>query len=168
MAAAQGKVFYLRDGNVVTFRVEGRGTMFQGEPFRRAAERLLAEGVNQVRVDLRHCQHMDSTFIGTLLSINKGLGRQQSGPLVVLSPSPECGKILHQMGLVGMIPTSADEAPQGAWQEIDCSNPDLPAMKRNATEAHENLAELPGPAGKQFDAVMRCITNAQPAPPKSE
>jgi anti-anti-sigma factor len=167
MADAQGKVFYLNNGNLVTFRVEGRGTMIQAAPFLRLAEKFLANGVNQVRVDLRQCKYMDSTFIGTLLSIHKQLAKREAGPLVVLSPSSECGKILQQMGLLGMMPTSQDEAPAGEWSLLDSST-DAPELRRTATEAHEHLAGLPGDVGKQFEAVIRCISGAQQPPPKPE
>lgn len=168
MAGPQGKLFYVRHSATVTFRVEGRGTMALGLPLRQTAEGLLADGVREVRIDLRGCKYMDSTFIGTLLSINKQLGFKNEGPLIVVSPSDECVKALVQMGLDTMLPSCEDTVSAGPWLEVDCGPADLPALKRNITQAHEELASLPGSVGKQFEAVIRCLANGDPPPPPQD
>ncbi len=168
MAEAQGKVFYHREGDAVTLRVQGKGVMAHGHPVRKLVEGLIAGGVSSVRADLRACTYMDSTFIGTLLSINKALLARGHGPLSVLMPSDACARILQQMGIDGMLPQKAGDAPAGEWHEIASGPADAPEARRNILEAHEVLAALPGPAGKQFEAVMRCLAQAEKAPPKSE
>jgi anti-anti-sigma factor len=172
MAAPQGVVRVHRQGLCVTFRMEGRGTMTQSMPLRRYAERCLAEGTTEVRVDLRHCTHMDSTFMGTLLTLQGLLSRRVQGRLTVVSPSPGCAQVFQQMGLDGIFHTETIDEPDLAWQELPAETPDMQTFKRTVTEAHEELANLPGPAGEQFRTVVRCMSDAErgskpPPPPPS-
>jgi anti-anti-sigma factor len=166
MPAPQGTVRVRRQDHTVIFRVEGRATMAQSLPLRRYAERALAEGASAVFVDLRDCIYMDSTFLGTLLTLRSLLGKRASGELTLLAPSPACGKLLEQMGLHNVFATGpADEAEAGAWTELPTGPADPTSFQRNVAEAHENLASLPGPAGEQFRQVMRCLADKGPAKP---
>jgi anti-anti-sigma factor len=163
MAIPQGVVRFHQQDQMVTFRVEGRGTMNNSLPLRRCAERFLSAGANQVRVDLRDCTYMDSTFLGTILTIKKTLDRS-NGQLVLVAPSTACCRILQQMGLSDVLPAQADPpAPGTAWTEVGSEPPDVQSFKRNVAQAHEELANLPGQAGEQFKAVVRCLSEASKA-----
>ena len=166
MAKAQGTVRFHQRDQTVTFRVEGRGTMTWSLPLRRTAERLLDAGAKRVRIDLRDCTYMDSTFLGTLLTLKKAVDRA-GGRLTLLMPSPACVRILHQMGLTDVLPVQVEGAdPHASWTELACETND-PAFRRNVVQAHEELAALPGPAGEQFKAVVRCMGQPEPpAPPR--
>src|SRR5262249_39928153 len=107
MATAQGVVRFHQQDRTVTFWVEGRGTMHNSLPMRRCAEHFLAGGTTTVRVDLRDCTYMDSTFLGTILTIRKALDRVQ-GHLVLIAPSPSCCRILQQMGLSDVLPAQSE------------------------------------------------------------
>lgn len=160
MAAAQNSVRYHQNAHGVTFRVEGRGTMTQSAPMRACAERLIAAGTRQVKVDLRDCSYMDSTFLGTLLTLKKALDKQR-GQLTLVMPSVPCNRILNQMGLGDVIPQESVEVdPVPAWSELPPAGEDPALFKRTVTQAHEELAKLPGQAGEQFQAVVRCLADA--------
>jgi anti-anti-sigma factor len=172
MATGQGGVRVHRQDQTVTFRVEGRATMTQSLPMRRYAERSLAEGARNLRIDLRECIYMDSTFLGTLLTLQSTVGKREGCTLTLLSPSPACGKLLYQMGLNTVFRTEpCDEGAITSWSELPAEG-DVNAFKRNVAQAHEELANLPGPAGEQFRAVARCLAAADaakppPPPPRS-
>jgi anti-anti-sigma factor len=170
MAAAQGTVRYCKQDRTVTFRVEGRGTMTQSLPLRRCAERFLEDGATRILVDLRDCSYMDSTFLGTLLTIGKATEKRGQGSLNLLAPSPACVRILQQMGLSDVLPSQACPVdPAATWTELSCEVDDAGMLKSNIAQAHRELASLPGPAGEQFQAVARCMAdaekNAPPPPP---
>jgi anti-anti-sigma factor len=167
MAIPQGTVRYHQQDHTVTFRVEGRATMNHSLPLRRCAERLLAAGTNEVRVDLSDCIYMDSTFLGTLLTIKKGLDRNQ-GKLILIAPSTPCCRILQQMGLSDVLPAQSEPlAGEMAWSELS-ETADMTSFKRNVVQAHEELANLPGAAGEQFKAVARCLAESSKAEKPSE
>ncbi len=170
MAAPQGIVRVRQQDQTATFKVEGRATMIQSLPLRRHAERCLAAGARSLRIDLRDCAYMDSTFLGTLLTLQVLASKREKGELTLISPSPSCGKLLQQMGLHTVFRTEpADEAPGGTWTELATGMEDLTSFKRNVAEAHEELASLPGQAGEQFRQVARCLAQADavkpPTPP---
>lgn len=168
MAAPQGTIRFCRQSKTVTFRVEGRATMTQSLPMRRCAERLIAEGVTEVRVDLRDCTYVDSTFVGTLLTLKRAVERQ-AGHLTLVMPSVACDKILQQMGLDDFLPAeSTDLDPNAQWTDVGGGPADSVLFRQNVTQAHEELASLPGAAGKQFEAVMRCIEQSAKPPKPSE
>jgi len=166
MAAPQGIVRVHQQDRTVTFRVEGRGGMAQSLPMRRCAERLIAAGANRVRVDLRDCPYVDSTFMGTLLAIKKTLDRQ-AGSFSLGMPSAACARILEQTGLTDVLPAEAVEHdPEAQWTELSGDGTDATSFRQNVTQAHEELARLPGQAGEQFKSVMRCLEqNAKPDKP---
>src|SRR5262245_12536073 len=134
--------------------------MTQSLPVRRLAERAIESGTSRVRFDLRDCVHMDSTFLGTLLTLKKALDRAR-GQMTLLMPSTSCQRILHQMGLGDFLPTQVEEIdPRTRWTELDAGNEDSWSFKRNIVQAHEELATLPGKPGEQFQAVVRCMNEA--------
>jgi anti-sigma B factor antagonist len=172
MTTSQGIVRFHQEEQTVTFRVEGRGTMNQSMPLRRCVEGFLDRGVRRVRVDLRDCTYMDSTFLGTLLTLKKtAANRSTLGGKVELAlnaPSTACARILHQMGLDGFLPTQEAELEQtGEWTQLVCEPDDAHSFRRNIAQAHEELASLPGPAGEQFKAVVRCMNQADKDKPTS-
>lgn len=164
MPESRGTVCFLQHDGAVTFRVEGRGTMAQSLPLRRQAEHSLENGLRQLRVDLRACTYMDSTFIGTLLKLRKSAEARGTVEFTLLAPSPACDRILQGMGLGEVFQVQpADPLPEGDWTELSCDLNDLSSFKRTIVQAHEELARLPGPAGEQFQQAVRCLENAPPA-----
>ena len=158
MAAPQGSVRVHRHDQTLTFRVEGWGTMAHSLPLRRFAEQNLAEGVSAIRVDLRHCIYMDSTFLGTLLFLKRAVDRRGQGEFALLSPSPECRRLFQQMGLDTIYPVvTAEEPAADTWTELTGGTEDVPALQHNVVQAHQELAGLPGPSGEAFRAVVRCL-----------
>jgi anti-anti-sigma factor len=168
MAPATCMIRYREQDRTLTFRVEGRATMAYGLPVRRLAERAIEGGAARVHFDLRDCTHMDSTMIGTMLTIQKTLERA-GGKLTLLAPSVACSRILEQMGLADHLATRSAEAdPAGPWADLASGADDAGSFKRNVVQAHEELAALPGKAGEQFKAVIRCMEDADKKPPRPE
>lgn len=168
MAPATCVIRYNQQGHTLTFRVEGRATMAYGLPVRRLGERGIVGGATRLHFDLHDCSYMDSTFLGTLLTLKKALDRA-GGQLTLVAPSLACSRILQQMGLGEMLPTSAAEAePLGGWTELSAGNDDVGSFKRNVVQAHEELAALPGKSGEEFKQVVRVMEQADKPPPRPE
>jgi anti-anti-sigma factor len=156
MATPRGTLRVCQDGEAMTFLVEGEGTMHHGLPLRRLGELALASGVTALRVDLRRCTYMDSTFVGTLLCLKRAA--EGRGELALISPSPECRRLLEQMGIDRVLPIAAADEPAGPWAELKGDMEDLQTFKGNVVRAHQELANLPGRAGEAFREAARLLT----------
>ena len=167
MSAPANIVRFHQEGGTVSFKVDGRGTMQQCSSLRRQAEACITAGALRINVDLRDCAYMDSTFLGTLIFLDKHL-RQRQGRFSLIAPSQACTKLLRQMGLDEYMDEQADAvSPTTGWSELPTGGSDGQTMRRTVEQAHQELAALPGKAGAQFDEVMRCLNRAAP-PEKPE
>lgn len=142
---------------IVIYRVEGQGKMRQGLLLRRDAEQALNEGATSVHIDLRGCSYMDSTFMGTLLYLSRAVRKNRQGELSLVSPSKECRRLLEELGIDEVCPIVQEERSETAWEELSRDTDDEGTLRRGVLQAHENLAELPGPAGDRFRKVVGCL-----------
>ena len=151
MAAQQGRVRAHWHDQALTFQVEGQATMHHSPAVRRYAEQSLSGGAAALSVDLRHCIHMDSTFLGTLLFLKRLVERGEGGTFVLISPSSQCRQLLREMGLEKIFAVvEAEELAPDVWTELHSGPGDLTAFKRNVVQAHQELGRLEGPAGETF------------------
>jgi len=158
MSATDGILRVHVDGPTTTFQVEGRATARQGLPLGRCAEHCLESGgATRLRIDLRRCTWMDSTFLGTLLLLYKAVARRGEGDFALVSPTSVALRILHQMGIDGICRVCDGDEPGGPWLEVDGSVDEGESFQCRVLQAHEQLAELPGPAGDTFRAMVRCL-----------
>src|SRR6187200_2192579 len=71
MMGQSGKVLARRVASELCFLVVGRVTSHQAPALRQYVEEGLAGGAARVEVDLRDCTYCDSTFLGTLLRLQR-------------------------------------------------------------------------------------------------
>jgi anti-anti-sigma regulatory factor len=162
MAASCGSVDVCETPAGVTIRVTGRGRMDESLPLRRFAEKCLTGGGVRFRVELALCTYLDSTFLGTLLHLQR-LARGRGGELVLIAPSRECLELLTQLGIHEFfVIEPACASPAGTWQQIAADRSEPEAFNRTVVEAHEELANLGGAAGEQFGPVARCLARNGP------
>jgi anti-anti-sigma factor len=158
MAIPSGIIRVNQLDRVLTVHVEGRATMAHSLSLRRFAEQELARGATGIRINLRACTYMDSTFLGTLLLLKRLFANRGPHALVLVAPSCQCTQLLQQMKLdqlFEIIP--AEEAGSSAGVELPGHMADLDAFQSNALQAHQELARLPGDAGQSFRLVVQCL-----------
>jgi anti-anti-sigma regulatory factor len=117
-----------------------------------ASERM-SRGVRVVRIDLRDCTVMDSTFSGTLLALKRELERRD-GTLTLVSPSPKVVELLGQMGLENFYDVELADHARGPWTEIVSAPPSVDRLKRFIAGAHEELVRVPGRPADTFRGVV--------------
>jgi anti-anti-sigma factor len=158
MAAQPGTIQFHDDQETLRFQIEGWATMNQSLAFRRFVEQRLADRTRRVWVDLDKCTYIDSTFLGTLLFIQRAIRRLGCGELRLLAPSTQCATLLRQMGVLDVfhVASAAETAPP-SWTLLTREQEDKQCFQRNVIQAHEELAALPGAAGEPFRAVVRCL-----------
>ncbi len=143
----------------VLIQVEGSGTMRESPAMAQFTERSLAGGATSVRVDLSRCVYVDSTFLGTLLSMKRSVGRLAQGSFALVAPATECWQLMQRMKLDRVFPVeSAIPAEPAAWTELDCPSPDADDFEAKVITAHQELANVEGPCGAVFRPVADRLT----------
>lgn len=147
-----------RAGNTLHCQVEGWGTMAHSLALRRFAEQSLESGADAMDVDLRRCQYLDSTFLGTLLALGRSYGCRQPHGFALLAPAPECLELLHKMKLDLLLPIHAEaEATCDHWHELPSTEPDI-ALQRCVLQAHQELANAPCPGKRTFANIAEALS----------
>lgn len=147
-----------KDNGTATLRVEGRATMNQSPAVRRFAEKCLSSGVAALQLDLSRCTYMDSTFLGTLLHLERATEKAKQSGFALVAPSPECCQLLRQMGLEELFPVvPAKESVDDTWTPLSQEPEDRDLFRWNVVQAHQELGRLKSPAGEEFRSVATAL-----------
>ena len=152
------------------FRVEGRGTMRESRPAAEfVTQALAANPAPTVAVDLSACDHLDSTFLGCLVEMQRrvtkpaGAAAAVAAPMmgprfVVSAPAERVKKLLSPTKLDVVLKTTA-EPPQvsGEYVVLPPEDPANPDVARHVMACHRRLAELGGPQHAAFAAIADSI-----------
>jgi anti-anti-sigma factor len=150
------RISFRHEPQTVILKVEGRATFHQSCAVRKFVEKQLQQG--GLCLDLGTCDYMDSTFLGTLLGLQRSGARRGAGRLLLVSVSPECVHLFQQMGVERLFPLVArQESTTGEWNPLPEDSADAGGRKVTVLKAHQELAQLPGAAGAQFRPVAALL-----------
>lgn len=150
-------------GSVVWVRVEGRGTFQNSTGLKEFATEMMKRDHKEFVIDLKNCELMDSTFMGTLAGIAMRLG--SGGKLHVVHPNARCRQVLKNLGLDRVVSVD-DDAPVGAPGEPlrDAEgNPPREAKRETIIEAHENLVAADPANAVRFKDVIDFLKHKDPS-----
>jgi anti-anti-sigma factor len=101
----------------VWVRVNGRGSFQNSAGLKDFAAEMTARGHREFVVDLKDCELMDSTFLGTLAGI--ALKLRPAGQLRVIRANDRCRSVMANLGLdrVFTVDGPVPEAPPAAALE---------------------------------------------------
>jgi len=161
MATTATVITVVRTAAGFVLRIAGRGTMKESRAVLAFAERALAGG-GTLALDLSACDHLDSTFLGTLVSLQQRFGGKEQPPRFALAaPAAGARKAMGATRLdafftiVDDVPASDGSAAVPLPVPEKDENP--AATARHIMEAHRRLAELGGPNQAVFQAIAdRC------------
>lgn len=131
----------------------GAGTAIQAPAVVRCAQSLLADGITALALDLGACTHMDSTFLGTLIALNRSAARITGGSFTVAQPSAQCLRELTHTALHKVLHIGEVAPLDAPWSPLSCGKPEMDSFKRSVVAAHQELAALPGATGAAFKNV---------------
>lgn len=83
----------------VWIQVEGRGNFQGSAPLKKFVQAMILRGYREFVIDLESCEHMDSTFMGTLTGISQNLRELGQGSLRTLNVSPRNVELFSNLGL---------------------------------------------------------------------
>lgn len=144
-------------------RVAGRGTFQNSTGLKDFATEMMRRGHREFTVDLRECELMDSTFMGTLAGIALRLGPE--GKLRVVRANARCRQVMHNLGLDRVVsledepPTAAPAAPLRDAE----GHPPREAKRDAIIEAHENLVAANPENEVRFKDVIEFLKQKEPA-----
>src|SRR3954471_15002195 len=104
-------------GPRLELQVQGRGNMQQCPALRRWVEERVDRGCTRVWIDLSRTTHLDSTFIGTLLILNRRLLAGGGERIMLAAPSAACAPLLSQMHVQNQFVVSNDSVVPRHWQD---------------------------------------------------
>ncbi len=145
----------------LTLDIAGKATMVEAPTVERTAIERVEQGARVIRMDLRDCEVLDSTFSGTLLGLKRRLDAI-GGELVLVSPSPCVLEVLRLMGLEDFYSIDVAERVGGPWQPVTIVRPETDDLKRLILESHQLLSDVPGPAGNEFRSVVEELRRPSP------
>jgi len=162
MAALNGKVLARQEGDELAFLVVGSVTCHHSPALRQYAEDGLRSGARSVQVDLRDCSYCDSTFLGTLLQLQRRFDPAGKGSFRLLCPSASFRQMLTQIGAERLFCISNEADPaniQTTWQQLADSVDRSAArrFKQNIVEAHQELANAGGALAQRFAPLAEAV-----------
>jgi len=83
----------------VWIRIEGRGNFQSSGSIRKFVQAMIQRGRRHFVIDLAACEHMDSTFMGTLAGISQNLRELGQGSLQVINVAPRNLELMGNLGL---------------------------------------------------------------------
>ncbi len=157
-----------RMGRTLTLDVQGKATVMETPAVRELVDRHISHGLRALRVDLRDCTAIDSTFSGTLLALEHQLAAHD-GTLVLVSPSSRVEELLRRMGLDDLYAVELTPRTRGPWMELHVGPPDEDKLKDLVLASHDELAHASVPDATGFRAVVDelrrdCPANRSAAP----
>jgi anti-anti-sigma regulatory factor len=155
-------------GPRLELQVQGRGNMQQSPAMRRWVEERIGRGCTCIWIDLSRASHLDSTFIGTLLILNRRLLAACGERITLAAPSAACAPLLRQMHLQNQFIVANDPPEPRQWQDelrVETNTVSSYSFKQNVVDAHQELANLGGPAAEQFgELAAQMAEELKPAP----
>jgi len=115
-------------------------------------------GFREFVVDLKDCELMDSTFLGTLAGIALALGKD--GKLTVVRANRRNRDILSNLGLDRIFAVE-DSAPDPFPTTLESPEPSA-ARRETIIEAHENLVAANPENAIRFKDVIDFLRHKEP------
>jgi anti-anti-sigma regulatory factor len=157
-------------GTRLELQVQGRGNMQQCLAMRKWVEQRIVGGCTHVWIDLSRATHLDSTFIGTLLILNRRLLVAGGERIVLAAPSTACAPQLSQMHVQNQFVIANDPPDPRQWQNelsVEANTLSSYGFKKNVADAHRELADLGGAAAEQFRALANQMAKELKPPPEA-
>jgi len=123
----------------VWVRVQGKGSSTNSTALRDFAKEMIHCGAREFIVDLRNCQAMDSTFMGTLAGISLWLREMGEGCLSVVNPNERNAESLCSLGLEQLLNVRLSAIKNGGQALTLPLEEDRTARAETMLEAHEAL-----------------------------
>jgi anti-sigma B factor antagonist len=144
----------------VWVKVEGRGTFQNSAGLKEFVKQMIQRGYRDFVVDLRDCEQMDSTFMGTLAGVALRLRELGQGGLRTINVNDRNSGLLSSLGLDQLFHVEgAAAAVEGQPENLELrqakqEKTGRDEQKRFVLEAHEALVEADAANEVKFKDVL--------------
>ena len=145
-------------GPAAWVRIEGRGTFQNSAGLKKFAAEMQRRGLREFVIDLKDCELMDSTFLGTLTGIALSLG--PDGKFTIVRTNARNRDVLRNLGLDRIFAVE-DTLPAPAPSLLESAEP-LTARRETIIEAHENLVAANPDNAIRFKDVLEFLRHEAP------
>jgi len=147
-------------GRTVCVKVEGRGTFQNSVGLKQVIKEMIQRGYRDFVIDLKDCDLMDSTFMGTLAGAALRLRELGQGQLSVSNANPRSHDLLVGLGLDQLFHVSTQSVgslPAATAPVLSPQDGSDDASKRAVLEAHEALAAADAGNAVKFHDVIEFL-----------
>ena len=159
MPGNPSQLLYSLSGQGVMFRLVGRPSLDISHHLRSSADRLLAAGHRQVTLDLAACPSVDSTFIGVLLYLVKGVRTAASdeGSVCLLNIGDQVRRQIDTLGVLDRFRLATADAAGVQFETVNVPTADRARTTQVCLEAHRNLIEACSSNEARFQDVIKFL-----------
>lgn len=153
----------LEDEGIALVRVEGRGSFTNSMTMKSFATYMTRRNpALRLILDLRHCDSMDSTFMGVLAGLALEALRAGREKLILVNVGDHCYRLLRNLGILSLIDIRRDDIAgmrEGEKQlepmgEVSTSRLDQICL---TLQAHRELVEIDKQNELRFQAVIEYL-----------
>lgn len=144
----------------VWVKVEGRGTFQNSAGLKEFVKQMVQRGFRDFVVDLKGCELMDSTFMGTLAGVALRLREIGQGQLRAVHVNERNADLLANLGLDQLFTVESDGvgSPEGERLREVVSGPEGESHRAKVVlEAHEALVEAEAANAVKFKDVLEYL-----------
>jgi serine phosphatase RsbU (regulator of sigma subunit)/anti-anti-sigma regulatory factor len=162
-------LWYGEDGERCYLEVRGRGTWTDSDAFHETAEGILDTG-RPLAVVLSECEHLDSTFLGTIHELVSRHDQEGDASLELVGVSPS---VRHEFEELGMerVSRAVSDAPvdlPAEMQPLSAERGAATDSRLRVLRAHEALASLSARNQERFLAVVETLRSELEGAGRSE
>ncbi len=153
-----GELFISSRNGVYMIRVTGRATFECAPVIRNLAKTLERESFKEIRIDLKECQWMDSTFMGVLAMLGLQAKKINAG-ITVCNAGEQNTELLCGLGLRKLFKfvTEDTASADDSACKVENSVQDDIASARTVLDAHETLMNVDEDNVRKFGGVVSLV-----------
>ena len=145
----------------VWIRIEGRGNFQSSGSIKKFVQAMILRGHRSFVIDLGSCEHMDSTFMGTLTGISQKLRELGQGSLLAINVCPRNLELLENLGLTMLFGAEAvggtHRTPAEAGAQLMKLPIDPVSDREIVLSAHEALIAANPANAERFRDVLEYL-----------
>jgi len=151
-------LWYGEAGERCFLEVRGRGTWAEADAFHETARGVLETG-RPLAIVLARCDHLDSTFLGTIHELVDAAEGEEGSSLDVVGVPEPIRREFEELGMTRVLEHvhSGSEALPPDMQPLSRGSADGPDSQLRVLRAHEALAALSARNQEKFLAVVDAV-----------